>query len=81
VTSTVAILASTQHRFLYVNSLYRDKETGALGLNEIGRVQLGTIFLLLCDLYSKNRLVYPDRRGHRRHRRCGDDQLGQFDSS
>jgi sulfate adenylyltransferase large subunit len=40
---------------LDVNTLHRDQETGELGLNEIGRVQLRTTVPLLCDSYSKNR--------------------------
>jgi bifunctional enzyme CysN/CysC/sulfate adenylyltransferase subunit 1 len=49
-----ALVKDIQYR-LDVNSLHRDKETGELGLNEIGRVQLRTTVPLLCDPYSKNR--------------------------
>ncbi len=49
-----ALVKDVQYR-LDVNSLHRDKETGELGLNEIGRVQLRTAVPLLCDPYSKNR--------------------------
>jgi sulfate adenylyltransferase large subunit len=49
-----ALVKDIQYR-LDVNSLHRDKETGELGLNEIGRVQLRTTTPLLCDPYSKNR--------------------------
>lgn len=49
-----ALIKDIQYR-LDVNSLHRDQETGELGLNEIGRVQLRTTVPLLCDSYSKNR--------------------------
>ena len=49
-----ALIKDIQYR-LDVNSLHRDQETGELGLNEIGRVQLRTTVPLLCDPYSKNR--------------------------
>jgi sulfate adenylyltransferase subunit 1 len=49
-----ALIKDIQYR-LDVNTLHRDKETGELGLNEIGRVQLRTTVPLLCDPYSKNR--------------------------
>jgi len=49
-----ALVKDIQYR-LDVNSLHRDQETGELGLNEIGRVQLRTTVPLLCDPYSKNR--------------------------
>ena len=49
-----ALVKDIQYR-LDVNTLHRDKETGELGLNEIGRVQLRTTTPLLCDPYSKNR--------------------------
>jgi bifunctional enzyme CysN/CysC/sulfate adenylyltransferase subunit 1 len=49
-----ALVKDIQYR-LDVNSLHRDQETGELGLNEIGRVQLRTTVPLLCDSYSKNR--------------------------
>jgi bifunctional enzyme CysN/CysC/sulfate adenylyltransferase subunit 1 len=49
-----AVIKSIQYR-LDVNTLHRDQETGELGLNEIGRVQLRTTVPLLCDSYSKNR--------------------------
>jgi sulfate adenylyltransferase large subunit len=49
-----ALVKDIQYR-LDVNSLHRDKETGELGLNEIGRVHLRTTTPLLCDPYSKNR--------------------------
>ncbi len=49
-----ALVKDIQYR-LDVNTLHRDKETGELGLNEIGRVQLRTTVPLLCDPYSKNR--------------------------
>jgi len=49
-----ALIKEIQYR-LDVNSLHRDQETGELGLNEIGRVQLRTTVPLLCDPYSKNR--------------------------
>jgi len=40
---------------LDLNTLHRDQETKALGLNEIGRVHLRTTVPMLCDLYSENR--------------------------
>ncbi len=49
-----ALIKDIQYR-LDVNTLHRDQETGELGLNEIGRVQLRTTVPLLCDSYSKNR--------------------------
>ena len=49
-----ALVKEIQYR-LDVNTLHRDRETGELGLNEIGRVQLRTTTPLLCDPYSKNR--------------------------
>lgn len=49
-----ALVKDIQYR-LDVNTLHRDKETGELGLNEIGRVQLRTTVPLLCDPYNKNR--------------------------
>jgi bifunctional enzyme CysN/CysC/sulfate adenylyltransferase subunit 1 len=49
-----ALVKDIQFR-LDVNTLHRDKETGELGLNEIGRVQLRRTVPLLCDPYSKNR--------------------------
>ena len=49
-----ALVKDIQYR-LDVNTLHRDQETGELGLNEIGRVQLRTTVPLLCDSYSKNR--------------------------
>ncbi len=49
-----ALVKEIQYR-LDVNTLHRDQETGELGLNEIGRVQLRTTTPLLCDPYSKNR--------------------------
>jgi bifunctional enzyme CysN/CysC/sulfate adenylyltransferase subunit 1 len=49
-----AMIKDIQYR-LDVNTLHRDQETGELGLNEIGRVQLRTTVPLLCDSYSKNR--------------------------
>jgi sulfate adenylyltransferase large subunit len=49
-----ALIKDIQYR-LDVNTLHRDQETGELGLNEIGRVQLRTTVPLLCDPYSKNR--------------------------
>ena len=49
-----ALVKDIQYR-LDVNTLHRDQETGELGLNEIGRVQLRTTVPLLCDPYSKNR--------------------------
>lgn len=49
-----ALVKEIQYR-LDVNTLHRDQETGELGLNEIGRVQLRTTVPLLCDSYSKNR--------------------------
>src|SRR6185436_3353452 len=49
-----ALVKDIQYR-LDVNTLHRDKETGELGLNEIGRVQLLTTVPLLCDPYNKNR--------------------------
>ncbi len=49
-----ALVKSVQYR-LDVNTLHRDQETGELGLNEIGRVQLRTQVPLLADPYSKNR--------------------------
>ncbi|MGN6131705.1 MAG: sulfate adenylyltransferase subunit 1, partial [Nocardioidaceae bacterium] len=49
-----AMVKDLQYR-LDVNTLHRDQETGELGLNEIGRVQLRTTVPLLCDPYSKNR--------------------------
>jgi sulfate adenylyltransferase large subunit len=49
-----ALVKDIQYR-LDVNSLHRDQDTGELGLNEIGRVQLRTTVPLLCDPYSKNR--------------------------
>jgi sulfate adenylyltransferase large subunit len=49
-----ALVKNIQYR-LDVNTLHRDQETGELGLNEIGRVQLRTTVPLLCDSYSKNR--------------------------
>ncbi len=48
------LVKSVQYR-LDVNTLHRDQETGELGLNEIGRVQLRTQVPLLADPYSKNR--------------------------
>jgi bifunctional enzyme CysN/CysC/sulfate adenylyltransferase subunit 1 len=48
------LVKDIQYR-LDVNTLHRDQETKALGLNEIGRVQLRTTVPLLCDPYSKNR--------------------------
>jgi sulfate adenylyltransferase large subunit len=49
-----AMVKDIQYR-LDVNTLHRDQETGELGLNEIGRVQLRTTVPLLCDPYAKNR--------------------------
>jgi sulfate adenylyltransferase large subunit len=49
-----ALVKNIQYR-LDVNTLHRDQETGELGLNEIGRVQLRTTVPLLCDPYAKNR--------------------------
>ena len=49
-----AMVKDLQYR-LDVNTLHRDQETGELGLNEIGRVQLRTTVPVLCDPYSKNR--------------------------
>jgi bifunctional enzyme CysN/CysC/sulfate adenylyltransferase subunit 1 len=49
-----ALVKDIQYR-LDVNTLHRDQETGELGLNEIGRVQLRTTVPLLCDPYAKNR--------------------------
>ena len=49
-----ALVKDIQYR-LDVNTLHRDQDTKALGLNEIGRVQLRTTVPLLCDPYSKNR--------------------------
>jgi sulfate adenylyltransferase large subunit len=49
-----ALVKDIQYR-LDVNSLHRDQETKALGLNEIGRVQLRTTVPLLCDPYNRNR--------------------------
>lgn len=49
-----ALIKDVQYR-LDVNTLHRDQETGELGLNEIGRVQLRTTVPLLADSYSKNR--------------------------
>ncbi len=48
------MIKDIQYR-LDVNTLHRDQETGELGLNEIGRVQLRTQVPLLADPYSKNR--------------------------
>jgi bifunctional enzyme CysN/CysC/sulfate adenylyltransferase subunit 1 len=52
--SARALVKDIQYR-LDVNTLHRDQETGELGLNEIGRVQLRTTAPLLCDPYSQNR--------------------------
>ncbi len=49
-----AMVKDIQYR-LDVNTLHRDQDTGELGLNEIGRVQLRTQVPLLADPYSKNR--------------------------
>jgi bifunctional enzyme CysN/CysC/sulfate adenylyltransferase subunit 1 len=49
-----ALVKDIQYR-LDVNSLHRDLDTGELGLNEIGRVQLRTTQPLLCDPYGTNR--------------------------
>ncbi|MDQ3103740.1 MAG: sulfate adenylyltransferase, partial [Actinomycetota bacterium] len=49
-----AMVKAIQYR-LDVNTLHRDQDTGELGLNEIGRVQLRTQVPLLADPYSKNR--------------------------
>ncbi len=49
-----ALVKDIQYR-LDVNTLHRDLETGELGVNEIGRVQLRTTVPLLVDPYSKNR--------------------------
>jgi sulfate adenylyltransferase large subunit len=49
-----ALVKDVQYR-LDVNTLHRDQESGELGLNEIGRVQLRTTTPLLCDPYHKNR--------------------------
>ncbi|HLR84365.1 MAG TPA: GTP-binding protein [Nocardioidaceae bacterium] len=48
------VIKDVQYR-LDVNTLHRDLESGELGLNEIGRVQLRTTQPLLCDPYEKNR--------------------------
>ncbi len=48
------MVKAVQYR-LDVNTLHRDQESGELGLNEIGRVQLRTQLPLLADPYSKNR--------------------------
>jgi bifunctional enzyme CysN/CysC/sulfate adenylyltransferase subunit 1 len=49
-----ALVKDIQYR-LDVNSLHRDLDTGELGLNEVGRVQLRTTQPLLCDAYGTNR--------------------------
>ncbi|MBA3310235.1 MAG: 50S ribosome-binding GTPase [Nocardioidaceae bacterium] len=54
-TRTARTLVKDLQYRLDVNSLHRDMETGELGLNEIGRVQLRTTVPLLCDPYEKNR--------------------------
>jgi len=48
------LVKAIQYR-LDVNTLHRDQETGELGLNEIGRVQLRTQLPILADPYAKNR--------------------------
>jgi bifunctional enzyme CysN/CysC len=40
---------------LDVNTLHRDEDAKALGLNDIGRVRLRTTVPLMCDDYSRNR--------------------------
>jgi sulfate adenylyltransferase large subunit len=54
-TRTGRVLVKDIQYRLDVNTLHRDQETGELGLNEIGRVQLRSTVPLLCDSYSKNR--------------------------
>ena len=40
---------------IYINTLHRDEDAPALGLNEIGRVQLRTQTPLFFDEYRRNR--------------------------
>jgi bifunctional enzyme CysN/CysC len=52
--SARALVKNVQYR-LDVNTLHRDDGAGALGLNEIGRVQLRTTQPLFYDEYRRNR--------------------------
>jgi bifunctional enzyme CysN/CysC len=52
--SARAMVKDIQYR-LDVNTLHRDESAGALGLNDVGRVQLRTMQPLMVDPYQRNR--------------------------
>jgi bifunctional enzyme CysN/CysC len=52
--SARAMVKDIQYR-LDVNTLHRDESAGALGLNDVGRVQLRTMQPLMVDPYQQNR--------------------------
>jgi len=54
-TRTARALVKDLHYRLDINTLHRDHEAGALGLNEIGRVSLRTTAPLFFDEYRRNR--------------------------
>ncbi len=56
-TRTAKTMVKDLHYRLDVNTLHRDEEAAALGLNEIGRVSLRVTQPLFVDDYSRNRLT------------------------
>ncbi|MBX6766990.1 MAG: GTP-binding protein [Actinomadura rubrobrunea] len=56
-TRTAKALVKDLHYRLDVNTLHRDEQAGALGLNEIGRVSLRVTQPLFVDEYARNRLT------------------------
>ncbi|GAA4092936.1 hypothetical protein GCM10022214_63470 [Actinomadura miaoliensis] len=56
-TRTAKALVKDLHYRLDVNTLHRDEQAGALGLNEIGRVSLRVTQPLFIDEYARNRLT------------------------
>ncbi|MFG1851311.1 sulfate adenylyltransferase subunit 1 [Actinomadura geliboluensis] len=56
-TRTAKTMVKDLHYRLDVNTLHRDEEVAALGLNEIGRVSLRVTQPLFVDDYSRNRLT------------------------
>ncbi|GAA4144285.1 hypothetical protein GCM10022416_34900 [Actinomadura keratinilytica] len=56
-TRTAKALVKDLHYRLDVNTLHRDEQAGALGLNEIGRISLRVTQPLFIDEYARNRLT------------------------
>lgn len=56
-TRTAKVLVKDLHYRLDVNTLHRDEQADALGLNEIGRVSLRVTQPLFVDDYGRNRLT------------------------